>query len=181
MPTYYYCTDGQHIQGPLAEPSILKLYSSGSLPATTQICLAGSEQWIPITDISEPKQNAVPMPVPAAPAIVKPSFLGTPLQWGSLAGFILLVIVALGFVHIIFNNKLIVGVVPKQGFTYAMTFVSVDDVINRYNNRTLGSAMRGDPVLDYLVEELERKEIISTKKRTWKEVEDNVKRSLPDK
>ena len=113
--------------------------------------------------------------------MVKAPFLGTPVQWGIFAGFILLIIVALGFTHIIFNEKVFAGIVPKQGFTYAMTFVSVEDLINRYNNRSLGSAMRGDPMLEYLVGELERKGIITTKKKTWKEVEDNVRRSLPDK
>lgn len=69
-----------------------------------------------------------------------------------------------GFLHIVETG---VGftVVPKAGFTFVDTYISVGDVIRRQNNRSFVEALRGDPQLDNLVRNLEKQGYISSSKK----------------
>ena len=92
----------------------------------------------------------------------------------------LVLISCLGFFHIV-NTGEGVSIIPKASFTFSDTMVSVNEIIERYNKRTLRDAFHGDPQFDHLVRELERRELISSHKKTWNEVESDVRRSLPDR
>lgn len=79
--------------------------------------------------------------------------------------FAMLLGVAFGFLHIVETGAGFT-VVPKAGFTFVDTFISVDDVIRRYNNRSFAEALRGDPQLDNLVRNLEKQGLISSSKKS---------------
>ena len=116
-------------------------------------------------------------PAEPAPQPNQPSHLARNIR----ASLILLVLVCcLGFFHIVTTGDG-VSIIPKAGFTFSDTFISVDDVIQRYNKRTLGDAFHSDPQFDHLVRQLENRELISKHKKTWNEVESDVRRSLPDR
>ncbi len=93
--------------------------------------------------------------------------------------FLAILIGGLGFIHVVQTDSFIT-IVPKSRFTFSNTFTSVSEIVARYNNRSLGDAIRGDSQLDHLVRELECRGEISNHKRTWSEVEDQVRSSLPD-
>ena len=115
----------------------------------------------------------------AAPADVPPTTSKTARN--IRAGLILAVLVlALGFIHIV-RIDTSYTIIPKASFSFSNTFTSVSEIVDRYNSRTLDSALRDDPQLAHLVRELERGGHISSRKRTWSEIEDEVRRSLPDR
>ena len=93
--------------------------------------------------------------------------------------FLLLIIGSLGFVHIVSTGSG-VTIIPKTHFTFASTFVSTDDILERYNHRSLRDAFSRDELFDNLVRELEHRGYITSHKRTWKEIEDETRRNLPD-
>ena len=66
-------------------------------------------------------------------------------------------IIFLGFFHILPGHFTIF---PKAHFTYSYTFVSVDDVIKKYNNRNIGERLRGDELFDHLIGKLKDKGLI---------------------
>ncbi len=86
----------------------------------------------------------------------------------ALAIFAMLLGAAFGFLHIVETGAGFT-LVPKAGFTFADTFISVDDVIRRYNNRDLAEALRGNPQLDNLVHSLERQGLISSSNKSESE------------
>ena len=81
-----------------------------------------------------------------------------------LGVFAMLLGVAFGFFHIVETGAAFT-VVPKASFTFVGTFVSMDDVIRRYNNRSFAEALRGDYQLDNLVRGLEKQGFISSSKK----------------
>lgn len=84
--------------------------------------------------------------------------------------FAMLLGTALGFFHVV-ETGAGVTVVPKAHFTFVDTFTSVDDVIQRYNNRSFAEALRGDTQLDNLVRNLEKQGYISSSKESDSEPE----------
>jgi len=79
----------------------------------------------------------------------------------AFAIFLILIIISLGFFHIVpFNGKELITFFPKSHFSYSYTFVDVDEVVNRYNNQNLGERMRGNELFDNLVSRLKEKGII---------------------
>ncbi len=78
--------------------------------------------------------------------------------------FALLLGAAFGLFHIVKTGTGFTFV-PKAGFTFVDTFISVDDVIERYNNRSFAEALRGNPQLDNLVHNLEKQGFISSSKK----------------
>jgi hypothetical protein len=42
---YYYSTDGKQTQGPLGLADLQNLYAGGRLPAETQVCAEGAQEW----------------------------------------------------------------------------------------------------------------------------------------
>jgi hypothetical protein len=77
--------------------------------------------------------------------------------------FAVLLGAAFGFFHIVETGAGFT-VVPKTSFTFVDTFISVGDVVGRYNNRNFAEALRGDPQLDNLVRGLEKQGFISLPK-----------------
>jgi hypothetical protein len=102
----------------------------------------------------------------------------SPLAWAALALLLVGVIVLPALFHLIEGDS---GyeLIPKRSIGYADTFSTVDDIVNRYNKRRLGSPQ--DPVLEYLVSQLERRGLIESRKRTWSEFGDTLRDSLPDR
>lgn len=72
---------------------------------------------------------------------------------------------ALAFFHIIETGAGFT-IVPKAGFTFVDTFISVEDVVQRYNNRSFAEELRGDSQMDNLVRNLEKQGFISTSKKS---------------
>lgn len=66
---------------------------------------------------------------------------------------VLLVTTFLGFFHIVGTGGS-VAIVPKAAFTFANTFTTVTEVIDRYNKQTFAESLRGDPQLDNIVRAL---------------------------
>lgn len=124
-----------------------------------------------------------PVPPPAPKTLTEPL---TPTAVSHFArntrALALLAILGLGFgfIHIVETDASFT-IIPKASFSFSNTFVSVSEIVNRSNNQSLRDAFRGDPQLDNLVSELERRGYLSSRKRTWSEVEDRVKDSLPDR
>lgn len=146
---------------------------------TVGTCPACSSQFT-VPD-APPTGRVVPQEVASAaqptPQPSQPSHLARNIR----AGIIMLVLIScLGFFHIV-NTGEGVSIIPKASFTFSDTMVSVNEIIERYNKRTLRDAFHGDPQFDHLVRELERRELISSHKKTWNEVESDVRRSLPDR
>ncbi len=71
---------------------------------------------------------------------------------------------AFGFFHFVETSSGFT-IIPKASFTFVDTFISVGDVIQRYNNRSFAEAMRGDLNLDNLVRGLEKQGFISSSKK----------------
>lgn len=82
-----------------------------------------------------------------------------------LVVFVMLLGAALGFFHVVETGAGFT-VVPKANFTFMDTFISVGDVIRRYNSRSFPEALRGDPQLDNLVRNLEKQGYISSSKKS---------------
>lgn len=66
-------------------------------------------------------------------------------------------IIFLGFFHIVPAHF---KIFPKAHFTYSYTFVDVEEVVSKYNNRSLGERMRGEEIFDHLVDKLMEKGIM---------------------
>jgi hypothetical protein len=80
------------------------------------------------------------------------------------AGIVLLLLVGgLGLVHVVQTDTGLT-LVSKEHFTFSMSFTSVEEVLERWNNRSFGDAIRGDKLLDHLVRELENHGHISSRK-----------------
>ncbi len=69
----------------------------------------------------------------------------------------------LGFFHIVTDNF---AIIPKDHFTYSMTFVNVDDIVKQYNNQSLSERLKSDALFDHLVKQLENRKMIVTSKPT---------------
>ena len=68
---------------------------------------------------------------------------GTPKEAIIVAASLLTIVIILGFLHIVRGaDGMPRAVVAKEHFTYSMTFVSLDDLISRYNDRSIAEAQR---------------------------------------
>ncbi len=67
-----------------------------------------------------------------------------------LVFFLIATAIFCGFFHIVPGAPGFPPVVPKAHFTYSKTVITVEDYIREWNNRTLGQAVRGDPLLENL-------------------------------
>ncbi len=69
---WYYCRDGETIEGPLEETALLTMAAKGELPATTLVAAVGADEWRPLSSICPGPpalpSSATPPPVPAASA-----------------------------------------------------------------------------------------------------------------
>jgi len=133
---------------------------------------------------------AVSTPLPEAQIVAEPQiFISEPVASEasthlarnvSAAVILALIIVGLGFSHIVLTEPF-PTIIPEASFTFSNTFTTVSEVVARNNSQSLGDALRGDPQFEHLVRELERRGQISSRKRTWSEVENEVRKSLPDR
>lgn len=71
----------------------------------------------------------------------------------------LLLVVLLSF-HFVFRENTPVAVIPKNSLTFRLSFVSVDGVINRWNDEMNLLKMSSDKLFVNLVEAMERKGLI---------------------
>ena len=62
---YYYSTDGTEVQGPYALADLSSYFSTGTLPATTQVCAEGTENWQMLSSLLRalPHSTAQPPPI----------------------------------------------------------------------------------------------------------------------
>lgn len=81
---------------------------------------------------------------------------------------IISIICFLGMFHIV-SSSYATTIIPKLSFTFSDTFVSIDEVINRYNNKNLSEKLRGDPQFDNIIRVLRSKELISDVSKKEKE------------
>jgi len=93
------------------------------------------------------------------------------------AVILLLLIGGLGSIHIVKTDSGYTFV-PKEHFTFSMTFTSVDEVVTRWNSQTNGDR---DALVDNLDRQLEKRGYITSRKKTWEEIGNDVNSSLPDK
>ena len=93
--------------------------------------------------------SEIPQTQPTKAGLVTPNYLGRNIAGGI---FLFLFIGALGLLHIVKTDSAYT-LVPKEHFTFSMTVTSVDEVIERWNKRTLGDSIRGDTLLTHLVRE----------------------------
>ena len=54
---YYYSTDGTEVQGPYTLSDLSSYFSTGALPATTQVCAEGTEKWQTLSSLLQPPSN----------------------------------------------------------------------------------------------------------------------------
>lgn len=78
---------------------------------------------------------------------------------------VFLVTTFLGFFHIVGTGGAFT-VIPKSAFTFANTFTTVTEVIDRYNKQTIAESLRGDPQLDNIVRALTTQGHIVSGKKT---------------
>lgn len=67
---YYYSTDGTEVLGPHSLDDLLAHYRSGALPATTNICAEGQEEWQRIDSLAQPPPQPKAQPQPTIQARV---------------------------------------------------------------------------------------------------------------
>jgi hypothetical protein len=81
-------------------------------------------------------------------------------------GWVVIIAVVGGFVFFLVSFHVVsssngLTVVPKEHFSFADTFVSVETLIHQYNERSFGQRLRGEGVNLYLIRKLQEKELIT--------------------
>jgi hypothetical protein len=81
-------------------------------------------------------------------------------------GWVVVAIAVGGFLFFLMSFHLVsssndLTVIPKEHFSFADTFISVDTLIQQYNARSLGERVRGEGVNLYLIRKLQEKELIT--------------------
>ena len=61
---YYYSTDGAEVQGPYTLSDLSSYFSTGALPATTQVCAEGTEKWQTLSSLLGPPPRPTAQPPP---------------------------------------------------------------------------------------------------------------------
>ncbi len=74
----------------------------------------------------------------------------------------ILIVGFFGFTHFIGTNDSFI-IIPKLSFTYSDTFITIDEIITRYNQQSIVEKIRGDPRLDNIIRVLQSKQLITTK------------------
>ena len=84
----------------------------------------------------------------------------------------------LGLFHFVYKDPGL-SIVPKASFSYSDTFVSLEDVLHRYNNRSPAEAFRGDPSLDNLMRHLQERGVVVNSPKTTTSKSDEPSRPAP--
>lgn len=69
---YYYSTDGTEVQGPYTLSDLSSYFSSGALPAATQVCAEGTENWQTLGSLLHPPVRLATQPPPITQQIHRP-------------------------------------------------------------------------------------------------------------
>ncbi len=193
MEYYLYLNDEQ--KGPFTLGQLKSMWGSGSITLKTLCWHQGLSEWLPLSTMRAVLDAPLTVADPNFPAIStqrdsqdetdateSKSIFTRQISFGAFFGVaIILIIVSFGFVHwVILDDVPCLWFVPKSHFTYTLSIVTVDEVIQRYNNRSLASAFRGDDLLDRLVDELQRQHFITMHKKSWEEIQKDVAKQLPD-
>jgi hypothetical protein len=88
-----------------------------------------------------------------------------PIGGKGILVMIVVFVLFLGFFHIVPSY---LKVFPKAHFTYSYTIVDVDEIVKKYNNRSLGERMRGEEIFDHLVDKLMEKGVMYNSGETRK-------------
>ncbi|MDD2708105.1 MAG: DUF4339 domain-containing protein [Verrucomicrobiae bacterium] len=173
---YYLCV-GSEQRGPLTIAQLQGMWRSGSITSEALYWQEGQPEWLPLSGIMDLVEVS-----PATVVSTTTTRAGFPRKWIVLGVGAVAVAFLMGFFHVVILNDLpLVSVIPKKQFTYSLSLVTVREVIERYNNRSLSDAVEGDPVLDNLVRELKQRQLVKMEKRTWDEVGKKIADELPDK
>ena len=100
---YYYSTNGTDVFGPCSFDELQRLFASGTIPHSAQVCIEGNESWHPITTLLvRSTTSSLPQPV-RRHGVFYYVFWGTVSLFGTLAilffGFIFLTATDAGFVR----------------------------------------------------------------------------------
>ena len=184
MDYYLYLNDEQ--KGPYTLGQIQAMWRGGIITGNTLYWQEGFPDWVPLSSILhviEPPVTPVQTPPssvatqgPSTSNVTPPSYL---IRNVVACIILLLFLLSFGFFHIVRTGSGIT-IVPKAHFTFSSTVISLDDIIDRYNNRSFHDAFSRDDIYDNLDRELERRGYITTRKRTWKEIEEETRRNMPD-
>ena len=104
------------------------------------------------------------------------------LKMSNLARTIFLGILAAStiFFHIV-NVGGFITIIPKASFTFADTFISLQEITERYNKQLLLDMLHGNAQLDHLTHVLVERGYIKMRRRTGSEIEELFNPSLPDR
>jgi hypothetical protein len=98
-------------------------------------------------EVEAPKSNEIPsgsIPNNTRPAI----------YFGLIVGILVLFF---GFFHIITDHF---AIIPKDHFTFSMTFVNLSDIVSQYNDETFGERLKTDALFVHLVRQLENRKLV---------------------
>jgi hypothetical protein len=198
---WYIARSGER-EGPFTEQEVEKRFRAGAVDRDDLVWTKGMTEWVRAGEVEALAdlfvlpgcETSLPPPLPPptsfAPPVSKMNSTtsgssapakrrGTsPVAWVLLAALVLGGVAGPALFHLVSRSGGGYYLIPKRNVGYADTFISVDTIISRYNNQGLGPK---DPVLEYLANQLEQRGAISSRKRTWNEVGDAVRDSLPDR
>ncbi len=83
MKEYFYCLDGQTVDGPHSEREMKELFVTQKLASETPVCPAGEKEWLPLGSIAF-SDEALPLPVLRMPEL-PPADAEQPLDHQAIA------------------------------------------------------------------------------------------------
>jgi hypothetical protein len=184
----YIFSNGER-KGPYSLAEVKTLLTLRGVSATDLFWHEGRKEWTPLSDLDLFEVPDTPNDLPMrSPAHREPKYPDggqrPPKSYTSrnvAAGILLALILGfLGLFHIVDVGSSGFQIISKEHFTFKMTLVSVDDVLEKWNNQTFYEASHPDPILKSLFDELDRKKMIKTRKQTTEELMQRLKKSLPD-
>lgn len=103
---FYYCNDGETVEGPHALEELLELLGNGAISPATAICEAGTSEWttfgnhMPCEELASanppdvageaPETSVVPAPLPVVVTVQRKPSAMTPKRWAAIVGGALL-------------------------------------------------------------------------------------------
>lgn len=134
MRMFYYCRDGQAVEGPVSIDELAKLKAEGQVTSETSVAVAGEETWSPL-DSFLPHRKPVPPPLPVAPPTV-PKHSATARIWSKFIVW---------FRPLEFRHKVIV--IGGAILVFALIFGSGSGTSERYHDDEGISAAESDELV----------------------------------